>query len=265
MEARTEGGDREGKHRLDWRSLVPHLRPSGQQSMATHVAWIARDFGRRDMSPLSAADVQALGQVLEPLTVEAGRKILSPGDPSDAAYIVEQGEVELHLRRGRRRTLVGIQRAGGVFGDVPLLCEVPFPFAAVARTESTLLRLERDKLTDVLTRHPAIALRWLQSVVKRLEHANRRIVALTVGDLRARTIALLADELMEQDDREAGLRLTQAELAALLGASRQSVNRVLGSLAKEGLIRQLYGEIEILDAERVLELAGERAFLRRVC
>jgi CRP-like cAMP-binding protein len=233
--------------------------------MATHVAWIARDFGRRDMSPLSNADVEALGRVLEPLRVEAGQRILSPGDPADAAYIVEEGEVELYIRRARRRALVGIQRAGGVFGDVPLLCEMPFPFAAVARTDTLLLKLSRERLTEVLARHPAIALRWLASVVKRLEVANRRIVALTVGSLRARTLALLADELVGRDAGARGLRLTQAELAALLGASRQTVNQALRDLGKEGLIRQLYGEIEILDAGGILELAGEQAFLRRVC
>lgn len=233
--------------------------------MATHVAWIARDFGRRDMAPLSTEDVNALSQVLEPIRVEAGRKILGPGDPADAAYIVEEGEVELYIRRGGRRALVGIQRAGGVFGDIPLLCEVPFPFSAVARTDALLLKLPRDTLTEVLARHPAIALRWLASVVKRLERANRRIVELTVGSLRARTLALLADELVGRDAGERGLRLTQAEVAALLGASRQSVNRALRGLGKEGLVRQRYGAIEIVDPERLLELAGEHAFLRRVC
>ena len=77
--------------------------------------------------------------------------------------------MELALRRGPRRILVGIQRAGGVFGDIPLLCEMPFPYAAVARTPAGLLRLPKDSLTDLLARHPAIALRWLSSVVKRLE------------------------------------------------------------------------------------------------
>lgn len=247
---------------MDWKTMLPHLRPAGQRGMATHVAWIARDFGGRKLSLLSDADVTALAQVLEPLTVKAGQRILSPGEPADAAYIVEQGEVELLIQRGRRRIAIGIQRAGGVFADVPLLCEMPFPFMAVARTDATLLKLSREKLIEILKGHPAIALRWLSNVVKRLERANRRIVELTVGDLRSRTIALLADELIDGDG--AGIRLTQTELAALLGASRQSVNRVLGRLAREGLIRTRYGQVEILDSGRVLELAGED-FLRRLC
>lgn len=227
--------------------------------MATHAAWIARSFGRRDFAPLTTADLEALCGILETLHVEAGQKILSPGQRADAAYIVQAGEVELFVRRGGRRMLIGIQGAGGVFGDVPLLCEMPFPFSAVARRESTLLRLERGALLELLSRHPAIALRWLSSVVKRLELANRRILELTVGDLRGRALALFADELVGG----AGVvRLTQAEIAALLGATRQSVNRVLGKLTDEGLIRQEYGEIEIVPDERLLELAGGAAAVR---
>ena len=121
--------------------------------MATHVAWIARDFGRPELAPFTTAELEELSRILEPLEVEAGQKILSPGQPADAAYIVTEGEVELVLRRGPRRLMVGIQRAGGVFGDVPLLCEMPFPYAAVART--SLLRVPREVLGDLLVRHRA--------------------------------------------------------------------------------------------------------------
>jgi CRP-like cAMP-binding protein len=238
---------------MDFKRGLGPLMPRRDRGMATHVAWIARDFGRPDLAPFSTAELEDLARILEPLEVEAGQKILSPGQPADAAYIVQHGEVELALRRGARRLIVGIQRPGGVFGDVPLLCEMPFPFAAVARTRTNLLRLPRESLTDLLARHPAIALRWLSSVVKRLEQANRRIVELTVGDLRARTLALLADELV-REEAPAQVALTQGEIAALLGATRQSVNQVLGGLAEEGLLVKQYGSIEIVDAEAVLRL-----------
>lgn len=238
---------------MDWKRGMGPLNPRAMSGMQTHVAWIARDFGRPDFSPFSVAELDELSRILEPLEVEAGQKILSPGEPSNAAYIVREGEVELALRRGPRRILVGIQRAGGVFGDIPLLCDMPFPYAAVARVPTVLLKLPKQSLTDLLARHPAIALRWLSSVVKRLEQANRRIIELTVGDLRSRTLALLADELVGLV-APAQVALTQAEIAALLGASRQSVNQVLGKLAKEGLLAQSYGAIEIIDPEAILRL-----------
>lgn len=159
--------------------------------------------------------------------------------------------------------MVGIQRPGGVFGDIPLLCEMPFPYAAVARTNASLLKLSKESLTELLARHPAIALRWLSSVVKRLEQANRRIVELTVGDIRARTLALLADELV-RIDKSRRVALTQGEIAALLGATRQSVNQVLGDLAKEGLLTQQYGGIEVIDPDAILRL-GRGGSLPAVC
>lgn len=220
-----------------------------KQREASHARWLARGFGRLHLAPLTSADLLVLSDVLEVIRVEADERILSPGQPAEGAYIVEAGEVHLFLRRGGRRLLVSVQRTGGVFGDVPLLCEQPFAYTATARTDATLLKLRRSDLNDLLADHPAIALRWLSSVVQRLELAHRRIVELAVGSLRLRTLALLADEV-SGGGRE--INLTQTEIAALLGASRQSVSRVLTELTAQGLVSQQYGSIEIVDPERLL-------------
>lgn len=223
---------------------------------------MARDFGLRRLALLTADDLAALAGVLAPMQVVPGTRILVAGREADAAYVIEQGEVEIVARWGDRPTLVSIERAGSVLGDVPILSQMPVPFDAVARTPCTLLRIDREQLVHVLRDRPAIALRWLGNVVRRLDRANRRILSLVVGDLPSRTLALLAEALGQaeaSDDGVLRIRLTQAELAALLGASRQTVNRVLGRLAKDGLIRTSYGEIEILDADRVLALAGDTA------
>jgi CRP-like cAMP-binding protein len=248
---------------VEWRRGLGHMGPGADRGMPTHVAWMARDFGRPELAPFSVSELHTLERILEPLEVQVGRKILSPGELADAAYIVREGEIELVLRRGPRRIIVGIQRPGGVFGDIPLLCEMPFPYAAVARTSASLLKLSKESLTELLSSHPAMALRWLSSVVKRLEQANRRIVELTVGDLRARTLALLADELVRVD-KSRRVALTQGEIAALLGATRQSVNHVLRELAKEGLLTQQYGGIEIPDPEGILRL-GRGGSLPGIC
>lgn len=220
------------------------------QGEASHAKWLASSFGRPELAPLTSADLLVLSDLLDPIRVEAGQRILSPGQPAEGAYIVEAGEVQLFLRRGDRRLLVSVQRTGGVFGDVPLLCEQQFAYTATARTDATLLRLGTSDLNRLLVEHPAVALRWLSSVVQRLELAHRRIVELTVGSLRSRVLALLADEA---GGGITEVRLTQTEIAALLGASRQSVSRVLAELTAEGLVRRQYGSIEIVDSERLLE------------
>lgn len=237
---------------MELTSALSMLRDRG--AMASHAAWLARDFGRREMAPLTTSDIEVLSRTFQPMAVKAGTKLLAAMRAPDAAYIIESGEVEIVMRRGTRRLVLGIARSGDVVGDVPLLCDIAPPFAAIARTDARLLKLERAALQELLEKHPGISLRWLSSLVRRLEQAQRRIVALMVGDIRARTIAILAEELLAASRSE--VRLSQGEIAALLGATRQSVNRVLGQLASEGLIQQQYGKIEIPQPDRILELAG---------
>jgi len=227
----------------------------------THVAWLARSFGRRDLAPLLHDDVAALSEILRSVVAPAGTKILATGDPADAAYIVESGEVELLSRHGGRRSLVSIQRAGGVFGDVPMLCALAFPFDAVARRDSRLLVVGHDELLDILSRHPAIGLRWLSSAVKRLEHANRRLAALASGDVAARVTVLLADEVAGQPDHDRPIEidLTQSEIAALLGVGRQAVNRAIQKLADDHVVRTAYGRVLVDDPAALLDRGG-RAF-----
>jgi CRP/FNR family transcriptional regulator, cAMP and macrophage regulator len=228
--------------------------------MALHLSWLARDFGQPSIAPLAADDIEALEGLLQPVTFAAGRRILSPGSPADAAYIVRSGEVEIWLGSHRRGALLHVQSAGSVFADVPLLCDVPFPYTVVAKTDVTLLKLPREKLVQLLTQHPRIALRWLTSTVQRLEYANRRIAHLTAGNLRSRVLALLAGEVANRGG-VAEIPLTQAEIAALLDAKRQSVNRVLAGLATEGYLRQQYACIEILNHSGLLQLAGSTAVI----
>lgn len=246
---------------MDVRATLARLMPAGGADMATHVAWLARRFGRSELAPFTSADVAALSRTLERVELHAGELLHRAGEAARAAYVVERGEVELTVSRGGTRHLVAIQRPGGVIGDIPLLCAMPAPYTARARADAALLTIRQDALLELLAAHPAIALRWLTSTVRRLEHANRRIVALTVGDLRGRVIALLADELAEGEV----IDLTQAEIAGLLGASRQSVNRVLGELTSEGLVRTGYGTVEVTDPRRLLELAGQQGLAGGRC
>lgn len=232
------------------------VTPEGGESS---LVWMARDFGLRRLALLSGPDLEILSQSLETVRTPPGQAILTAGRQADAAYVIAEGEVEIVAGSGDERTLISIERSGSVLGDVPILFQTPVPFDAVALTSCVLLRIERERLPDLLRECPPIALRWLGNVVKRLDRANRRIQSLVAGDLRSRTLALLAEALGQQEAGTATVRLTQAQLAGLLGVSRQTANRVLRGLATDGLIRTSYGQLEILDGERILSLAGERS------
>lgn len=216
--------------------------------------WVARTLGRRDFALLSADDVAALDRALRTERFETGVVLFKQGLPSKAAYILRTGEVELVSTRGRKKITLGVAREGEVLGDVSLLCGTPYSFSAIARTPGSALRLPGEDLIPLLKRHPAIALRWLMSAVQRVDRTTRRLVEMTGQDLRGRVLAFLADELRARGmtEGESIVPIGQETLASMVGASRQSVNRLLGTLRDEGLLEAGYGRLTIRDAEQLL-------------
>lgn len=98
---------------------------------------------------------------------------------------------------------------------------------------------------------PRFAQRWLGSLAARLERSQRRVSSLLDGDLRRRAAELLLEEA--EGDR---VRLPQSTLAALIGARRPSLNRVLKELEGEGVIEISYRKISIVDRARLEEHAA---------
>jgi len=101
-----------------------------------------------------------------------------------------------------------------------------------------------------LATHPAIARRWLSSVAQRLAASQARVLELLGGSLTAQACKLLADEAVS-----GRVELPQQTLAAMLGAQRPWLNKVLKDLERDGLITISYSAIEIRDATRLASRA----------
>ena len=99
----------------------------------------------------------------------------------------------------------------------------------------------------LITARGQLARRWLTSVAARLASSQSRLVGLLGATLTAQTARLLLDEA----DRDGRIALSQATIAAMLGARRPSVNKVLGELAHAGLIEVSYRSIRVVDRERL--------------
>jgi CRP-like cAMP-binding protein len=104
-----------------------------------------------------------------------------------------------------------------------------------------------------LARHPALCLRWLVAGLRQLQHAQRRIVHL----MHKTVIAQVADLLVEESLRNNGeIELSQAVIATLLGASRQTVNEALGALREMGSIETGYRKIHVTDVDALTRVAA---------
>lgn len=123
------------------------------------------------------------------------------------------------------------------------------PFNVIAVRDSSVVEVDPERLLTLLHTAPDLALRWMTSLAHRLMASHRHALVLLRKDLPAQVAAVL---LLEQEQTPGGppeVRLSQEAIAQLLGASRQSVSRVLGELRARGLVRTGYRTVVLLDPE----------------
>ncbi len=127
---------------------------------------------------LSEEDLQELGRSLEPRSFAAGKMIFAQGDTGTAMYIVQSGDINIHLPGdgSRRISLKDIAR-GEYFGELALFDEMPRSASALATTNTVLLELGRDTLEKFLQRRPKVAMAILRTMSERLRETNTMLSA----------------------------------------------------------------------------------------
>lgn len=229
------------------------VRTIGEESFdddqLRHAAWVARCVGRGADAPLHTGDLSALADRIELKSFPTGSLVFSAGAPPDGVWIVRHGQVELTVDSGTRRTVVGVLGPGDVVGDIALLLEMPLAYSARTLTESEFLFLAEAAFDAVLVGDPAMARRWLLSVVHRVSAVQARLINLIGHPLPAQVSQLLLDEAVD-----GSVQLPQHTLAAMLGVQHASLNKVLKEFEQHGLIDIGHEAIDVVDAERLRQL-----------
>lgn len=127
---------------------------------------------------LSDGDLEALARTLVPRAFKAGKMIFAQGDLGTAMYIVEHGDVNIHLAgdKSRRISLKDIAR-GEFFGELSLFDEKPRSASALATTDCVLLELQRSTLESFLEGRPRAAMAILRTMSERLRETNTMLSA----------------------------------------------------------------------------------------
>jgi CRP/FNR family cyclic AMP-dependent transcriptional regulator len=183
----------------------------------------------------------------------AGEIICYQGDPGATCHIILRGRVRIFLAGEDGRELsVRIMRPGEIFGEMALLEGLPRSANVEALEETQTLELHHDVLLDCLRESPALALNLLKALSSRLRSSTmeaEELASLTVVERLTRQLQKLAE--WSGMPVEGGVRimvpLTQQELATLIGASRESVNRALVRLRSQGKVRLEKGWIVLRD------------------
>ena len=127
---------------------------------------------------LSEPDLDALADSLERQAFPAGTPIFAMGDAGSAMYIVDSGDVNIHLPGdGSRRVSLKDLDRGEFFGELALFDEKPRSASALATTDTVLLVLQRSTLADYLAKRPQAAMAILRTMGERLRETNTLLSA----------------------------------------------------------------------------------------
>lgn len=213
------------------------------------------------------ADDSTLAQCAATLRVRRFRKaetIFHQGDPGDSLYIIESGAVKIVLPspEGEEAAIIATLGPGDFFGELALLDGSPHSATVVAIEPTEILVLRRDAFEQLIDTDRSLRMALLAGLAGELRRLTGHVEELHFLDLPGRLASRLVRLAREQSPGATGevtlpWPYTQSDLAAMIGGTRQTVNRLLADFAEQQLILQEKDVLIIPDLER-LARAAER-------
>lgn len=217
--------------------------------------WRLRRCGLFDC--LSDADIRELGRICELRVLERGATLYDFADTADDLFVVESGAVKLsRVSADGREINVGILGPVDIFGDSALGGDTQRADRATIIEDAVLCAIVAGPFEEFLLDHPRLAVRIARSVGDRLRRVESRMQDILFHDVRTRlahTVARLAKRFGEEvpEGRRIGLRLTQTDLAQLIGSTRETTSTIFNEFRREGLLDSEGHHVIVRDLERL--------------
>lgn len=222
------------------------------------------DENLRDAPLFKALDDEAATSLRKSMLLQElkkGQTLFKEGQTGDRLYLVKTGKVKLsHASGDGRESVFMVLGPGDMFGELSLFDPGPRTSTAIAVTDSEILGLGHSDLKPWLQDRPEVAQALLQALAHRLRRTSETMSDLVFADVPGRVAKALL-ELGEKFGSKTGTGLsvhhdlTQEELAQLVGASRETVNKALADFATRGWIRLETRSVELLDLDRLSKRA----------
>ena len=180
-----------------------------------------------------------------------GEWIFVLGDSADSIYILREGRIKITaLAEGGHEVLHDLIGPGEIFGQASLILGIPRTTSAQVLEASLLYEIRRKSFETLLSMYPELSFQLLKSVVVRLKQAEAQLVNVVCHDVSLRVRKTLTDLMVKESgavpDRPIRIKITQQDLANLIGASRQKTWQTLKELEDSGVLRLKYRSILVL-------------------
>ncbi len=198
---------------------------------------------------LDDAQLKDVARLAVPRTYPRETTVLREGDRGEALYLIQEGRVKVLLSAEKgREVIVSILAPGQCFGEMALVDSSTRCARVVTMTDCRFQVISGADYTRLLTSSPEIAIAMLRELAGRLRSANRSIGSLATLDVFGRVARFLLDAATEVKGQIVVEELpTQTDIAAIVGASREMVNRAMRELNHQGFITQHGKRVVITD------------------
>ena len=184
------------------------------------------------------------------LDLQRGDVLFQSGDDSSDLYIVTRGRIAIGNRSfDGRESLVALMESGDLFGEMPLFSNDGRSAEARALEESAVVVIPYQPVKDLYDENPSLLWRVVEMLVSRLKSTDIALADTMFLDVTGRTAKRLLEMAGESDEFQ--LPITQEELAGMIGASRERVNKSISSFIKLGWLSQSGEKYIILDRKQL--------------
>ena len=201
-----------------------------------------------DASPALIAEVAATGSVRH---LVRGDVLFEKGDPPDALYLVESGRIAIVMSSAldRRESVVALMEPGDLFGELSMLDDGPRSAMARALEATAVLAVPFTAVRMLFEREPRLLWNVTRLLAARVRVMDEVIADSVFLDVTGRTAKRLLELSAGSDEFQ--LPVTQEELAGMVGASRERVNKAISSFIRLGWMEQHERTYRVLQRERL--------------
>ncbi len=183
---------------------------------------------------------QALAEIEQHGSIKSYKKnviVINQDDESYSLYVILSGSVKVFVSgEDGREAVLNHQETGDYFGDLALIDKQPRVASVMTMELSKFMIISREDFLTCLSKNPEIAINLIKPMTSRIRMLAKNVSSLALLDVYGRVARTLLDQSEEQGDVLVTEKLTQQEIADMVGASRAMVSRILKDLKEGGYI-----------------------------
>jgi len=191
---------------------------------------------------LPSERLERLNETLHKKSVPAGTNMITAEQPGEVVYILLEGTVKILIEQlDGREVILAFLGAGDTVGEMSLVDSSGRSANVMTMEKCTFLWMDKKTFSELLKHVPEFAQNLVKLLASRLRMANEQIQSLSSLDVAgrlARQLLAFSERygLEEEEGTRIPLRLTQTDLAELVGASRERVNQVMVDFRQRGFL-----------------------------